>query len=719
MRRFIVIQALALSAIAASAQATTASASDSLRLDTLNIHQLQEVVIKGQLPYTRLKGDAMVTRITGSTLEKAGTAQDVLRKVPGIIKKGEDLEVIGRGKPIYYINGRRVYDNDELKRLLSDEIANVEVITNPGAMYDATVTAVVRIKTVRRQGDGFSFNTFAKTEQSLRTGLNDPEAQLNVNFRHKGLDIFASAKEWQYRTNQWSDLGQTTTDISSGEEVFRYEGTLKHQWRGIGTHLTGGFNWQISEAHSVGAKVDYAVTTKGDTKKILTMDKWERGTLIESVLSDGHNWSDNPDNTLVNTYYNGNIGKLNIDFNADLFFSNDNDHQLMKETATTNDNDVETVTTSKNDMVATKLVLSYPIWKGMLNIGTEETFIKRDNTNASSGTGLPDSRSKVDDNTYAAFIQYGFALDAKTQASIGLRYEHADFKYRDILNSADNLQRSYDNIFPSASVSTMFGKVRMALAYSNKTQRPSLWQLNNSMMYHNRFVVQQGNPKLKPSIENTLSLTTMFNMFTIGASYSHFSDLISNWSEQMNDQGMIRVSYKNLDKPQNQLNIFASANKTWGCFTPQWTMAFVKQWLTLDFDNGKRSFNKPMWVFNANNAFRLRKEWQLELNSEFHSKANYSNVELTNNYWALEAAIQKSLLKDNALTLRLSWQDIFQKGNNDGFIDYGSYSIRQTNTMDFNRLVLTLRYNFNTARSKYKGTGAGQEARNRIGATAK
>lgn len=719
MRRFIVIQALALSAIAASAQATTAGASDSLRLDTLNIHQLQEVVIKGQLPYTRLKGDAMVTRITGSTLEKAGTAQDVLRKVPGIIKKGEDLEVIGRGKPIYYINGRRVYDNDELKRLLSDEIANVEVITNPGAMYDATVTAIVRIKTIRRQGDGFSFNTFAKTEQSLRTGLNDPEAQLNVNFRHKGLDIFASAKEWQYRTNQWSDLGQITTDISSGEEVFRYEGTLKHQWRGIGTHLTGGFNWQISEAHSVGAKVDYAVTTKGDAYELMALDKWERGTLIESVVSDGHNWSDNPDNTLVNTYYNGNIGKLNIDFNIDLFFSNDNDHQLMKETATTNDNDVETVTTSKNDMVATKLVLSYPIWKGMLNIGTEETFIKRDNTNASSGTGLPDSRSKVDDNTYAAFIQYGFALDAKTQASIGLRYEHADFKYRDILNSADNLQRSYDNIFPSASISTMFGKVRMALAYSNKTQRPSLWQLNNSMMYHNRYVVQQGNPKLKPSIENTLSLTTMFSMFTIGASYSHFSDLISNWSEQMNDQGMIRVSYKNLDKPQNQINIFASANKTWGCYTPQWTVAFVKQWLTLDFDNGKRSFNKPMWVFNANNAFRFKKEWQLELNSEFHSKANYSNVELTNNYWALEAAVQKSLLKDNALTLRLSWQDIFQKGNNDVFIDYGSYSIRQTNTMDYNRLVLTLRYNFNTARSKYKGTGAGQEARSRIGATAK
>lgn len=170
MKRLIIQMAMVASAAFASAQ-TTQTRSDSLLLDTLNIHQLQEVVIKGMLPNTRLKGNAMVTRITGSVLEKAGTANDVLRRVPGIIKKGEDLEVIGRGKPVYYINGRKVYDGDELKRLMSDEIANVEVITNPGAAYDATVSAVVRIKTVRRQGDGFSFGLFGKSEQRDRKSV--------------------------------------------------------------------------------------------------------------------------------------------------------------------------------------------------------------------------------------------------------------------------------------------------------------------------------------------------------------------------------------------------------------------------------------------------------------------------------------------------------------------------------------------------------------------
>ena len=719
MKRFAFFAALALGAMAAQAQNYDA-ALDSIALDSImSIVELQEIVVKGQLPNTRLKGNAMVTKVTGSVLEKAGTAADVLRKVPGMIKKGEELEVIGRGTPIYYINGRRVRDTDELKRLMSDEIADVEVITNPGAMYDASVSAVVRIKTVRRQGDGLSFSTFAKTEQSLRTGKNDPEAQINVNYRTGGWDFFASVKEWEYRTNQWGDLGQITTNAATTEELFKYEGNMKYSWRGIGTHLTGGLNWQINDRHSLGAKVDYAVTTSGDTYERLYMDKWDRGTHVESVNSEGKKWSENPDNVLVNAYYNGNVGKLNIDFNADMFFSKNNEYQDMDETASTTDRKVRAVSTSDNDMIATKLVLSYPIWQGQLQAGTEETFVKRNACNEITGTQLPNSKSHVNDNVYAGFLQYGFALDRNTNFSIGVRYEHAYFDYKDLINHDANLKRSFDNVFPSASFSTLLGKVRASLSYASYTSRPQYWQLSNAMSYHNRYVFQQGNATLKPSTQHNVSLTTMFGMFTVGANYAYTKDLVCNWSEQYNDEGTIRITLRNIDKPQHQLNLFAVASHTWGCYSPSWTVAMVKQWLTLDFDNGSRSFNKPMWVFNASNAFRLPHNWQLELNSEFHSKANYTNVELVNNYWSLETAVQKSFLKNNALTLRLAWQDMARKGNESVYIYYGSYSIHQSNVMDYNRVIFTLRYSFNAARSKYKGTGAGKDARNRIGSSAK
>lgn len=109
--------------------------------DTIGVQELQEAVVRGHLPQTKMKGDAMVTRIAGTPLEKTGTVSDMLRQVPGMIQKGDGLEVIGRGTPAYYVNGRRIQDMDELKWLMSDEVSQVEVIMNPVAMYDATVIA--------------------------------------------------------------------------------------------------------------------------------------------------------------------------------------------------------------------------------------------------------------------------------------------------------------------------------------------------------------------------------------------------------------------------------------------------------------------------------------------------------------------------------------------------------------------------------------------------
>ena len=131
---------------------------------------LKEVTVSGQLPKTKLTGNSMITKGEGTVLEKSGSLKEMLAKVPGMTQKGDDLEVLGKGTPIYYINGRKMQDADELKRLRSEEIASVEVITNPGAEYDATVSAVVRIKTVKRKGDGFGFDIHTGNHQSLAFG---------------------------------------------------------------------------------------------------------------------------------------------------------------------------------------------------------------------------------------------------------------------------------------------------------------------------------------------------------------------------------------------------------------------------------------------------------------------------------------------------------------------------------------------------------------------
>ena len=69
---------------------------------------LSEIIVKGQMPKTKLTGNSMVTTIQGTILGTSGTAKEMLAKVPGITLKGEDLEVLGKGTPIFYINGRKM-----------------------------------------------------------------------------------------------------------------------------------------------------------------------------------------------------------------------------------------------------------------------------------------------------------------------------------------------------------------------------------------------------------------------------------------------------------------------------------------------------------------------------------------------------------------------------------------------------------------------------------
>ena len=162
---------------------------------------LSEIIVKGQMPKTKLTGNSMITTIQGTVLGKSGTAKEMLAKVPGMTLKGEDLEVLGKGTPIFYINGRKMQDKEELKRLHSEEIASVEVITNPDAQYDATISSVVRIKTIRREGDGFGFDLNTGFNQDLRFGESDPSAQLNLRYRHNNLDLFGLVNYWKWDLN--------------------------------------------------------------------------------------------------------------------------------------------------------------------------------------------------------------------------------------------------------------------------------------------------------------------------------------------------------------------------------------------------------------------------------------------------------------------------------------------------------------------------------------
>ena len=161
---------------------------------------------------------------------------------------------------------------------------------------------------------------------------------------------------------------------------------------------------------------------------------------------------------------------------------------------------------------------------------------------------------------------------------------------------------------------------------------------------------------------------------------------------------------------------------TFGPVTLNYTFVIQPQWLTITAPDvsqpsGVRqtSFNgKPLFVAQLFNTLNLKGGWQFELGGVVYSRGYTQNIYLTNVYCNITAAVQKKLLKDGSLVLRLEGSDLAGLGHNDIATDFGNYKVWQTNIMDTQRIKFSVRYSFNTAQNKYRGTGAGTDAKARM-----
>ena len=313
---------------------------------------LSEAVVKGQLPKTHVKGDAMRTNVAGTILEKAGTVNDALSKIPSLeAERDGGVKVLGRGDAEVYINGRRVQDIKELSRLRSDQIQHVDVVQNPGARYAASTKAVVRITLKKAQGEGFSFqDNLEGVYQYGHTLTNN----LDVNYRMGGLDITASF--WAGRYGHTKSLQENTLTYYAGPDKIEGVSTQesKNIWKGWSPQLQ--VNYMLDENHSFGAFYKYDRHPNGDFNSMFYTDSYENSIFKEH--SESHIIQEDMfTKHIFNAYYNGKVGQLSIDLNIDGLFddtqSPSNTHEVTTETGDSPVNrSIESTTVSSNNFWA-------------------------------------------------------------------------------------------------------------------------------------------------------------------------------------------------------------------------------------------------------------------------------------------------------------------------------------------------------------------------------
>ena len=685
---------------------------------------LEGAVSTGMMVKTRVTANSMVTEIQGTVLGNSGTVLEMLGKVPGMISKGNELEVIGKGAPVIYMNGRKLHDMNELKQMRSEDVQSVEVINNPGAQYDATVSAVVRIRTIRREGEGFGFDLNAANNQDLQNGVSDPSATMNLRYRFRNLDLFGSVNYWKWdQISIYYDYVKMFTDKNS---YIVEDCVANDHFYSSGLDYNLGFSWQLSDNHSVGARIVRRTTVDAGTYYSSTTDILRYNESSGLVSSLNESFQDEKRNSPYdwegNLYYSGQFGRLGVNFNAD-YLSNRKDmvcdisdiidagelvHMFQ-----------EGVTTSS--LAAAKLVLTYPVWKGQLEAGAEATAVERGSSYSITNYPLPESDSKVNENNFSAFAAYGFSIPKFGSVSAGLRYEHVGFNYMDLLDDGNSMKRYQDEFFPSISWSGQFGPVHASLAYSLRTSRPGYDFLSDRIKYINSFTLMQGDPKLKNERKQEVGMNARYRWLNLSVSYERIDNALTQMFNIYGKDNMLLVKRSNIPQPVRNLLVFLSANPTWGVYSPGWSAGMQKPWTRIEFndpraDSGKVNvfYTRPMFFLTFNNAFRFKHSWQVEANMNIRTKGDNLNFRMTSNAYDLGFVVQKCWLKNDALCLRISLQDVLKRSLQDTYSDAGFLIHTETPVRNNHRLDVSLRYTFNASKSRYKGTGAGKDAQSRM-----
>lgn len=668
--------------------------------------ELGEVVVKATRPSTTMKGNALVTNVEGSSLAIAGTANDVLVRVPMVVDNGGSLEVFGKGSPEIYINGREVNDLQELSQLNSGDIKNVEVITNPGAAYAANVKSVIRIRTKPPKGDGFSgtLRTDNGFQHYFRTGNS-----IDLKYRTRGLELFANYG-WWYGANRDDRTNDMTTLTPKG----RYDQFLHTLGKQTYNDMTGklGFSYMINDRHSIGAYYQNS-WNRHHTTGIIPSEVWLDGGLLDRYNSDVNNKSTALPRHYANLYYNGVVGNLAIDFNADYLWYKNRELSVSDELSEAGDDRiVNTTATNRNRMFAEKLVLSHPLWRGQIRFGEEYTDTRTTNLFTANIPEVSDADNRVDESNVAAFVEVGQQF-GRFNIGIGLRYEHVKFDYYEMGTLRDGQSKTYDNLFPSLNVATQIGNVRMGLNYSGKTVRPGYSQLDGAVSYINRLTFESGNPYLKPTRMQTVEYMAQWRQFFAQVSYTYFKDGVYHVTQPYGADGeAILIKTANLDR-RHYFQAFAGGQFNVGVWQPRVNVGMMKQWLTLPVNGEPMKMNAPGFLFQWQNAVRLPFDIWLNVDAQLMTSSWDNNMKLSNTPWYVNAKIHKGFLNER-FSVTLEAKDLFDSSQNDAVMYNDAVRIVQTNYSPGRSVMLTLQYRFNTTRDRYRGTGAGNTEKSRF-----
>lgn len=233
--------------------------------------------------------------------------------------------------------------------------------------------------------------------------------------------------------------------------------------------------------------------------------------------------------------------------------------------------------------------------------------------------------------------------------------------------------------------------------------------LNSNVQYNDRYIYEGGNPLVDPSTYHDITWQNTYSWWLLTASYVCEKDAMLRIDKMYDDA--VLYTFHNFNKVET-LNVLLSASPKVGIWNPIYSISMGKQFLDEHQLGITEKLGKPFFGIKLYNYFRFKHDWTINLDFYHQTQGhNYTYLrEATSN---LSMGVSKYFLK-RSLYIRLSANDLL-KTSYSKTTYYGSYvNMYRKNYADARKVSVSIRYYFNNAKAKYKGTGAGQEEKARL-----
>ena len=665
---------------------------------------IKGVVVKGDRPQYKMSPGGVEVAVEHTLLSKMANTFDVLNLLPRVSVDGQKISVFGKGTPIVYINNKRVNDNNEIVNITPDNIKSISVITSPGAEYDAEVESVIRIRTKERRANGFSLR--ADAYGKYNKWMSDYEL-ISARYQTKKFEIANSL--WTMGTHDGED-NNLITDIYLPDKHYhnnqKYMTELRNRY--LSEYLSADYS--LNDSNSVGGSYRYYGMLKGRTNSVSRQDVLLNGMAQGSIDQDEVM---KPFLSLhqAEVYYVGKVGKVGVDFNATYYAvknrRNDEGFESSKELG---NQEVHSSNRQNSDMWAGKLVVNIPLWKGNMSVGTEMSKTDSHGTFLNEEQLVPSTKTDIHERNIAGFAQYGLVLN-KWTVGLGVRYENIVRDYLSDGVKQDDVSRKYNNFFPNLSVSWNKGNWNWQLNVNEKIHRPSYRQLGNFMQFDNRFLYEGGNSTLQPEKVFNVEAMMLYKWLNVSVGYKYLKDVME-WTKYIYP-GKEFAYNTSLNFDHKQL-LYASVNVSpkLGIFRPTWGFNYNQQFFDTRKYGASKALSKPLLSCSLNNNFALSET----MNAAIRLNASTTHAD---GFLMMKSGYSVNLQFDKSFANRtwiiyLSANDIF-KTSKERWTMYGLGAGTTKDCYNYTRNVsLQITYNFNAKRSKYKGTGAGNEEKSRL-----